>query len=61
VDVEDWMERTRTDPAVRGVIRARFDEELRGGQPTGLRPFRDTTSVLGLTHTWTMIVARKPV
>ncbi|CAM3298091.1 class I SAM-dependent methyltransferase [Kibdelosporangium persicum] len=59
VEVEDWMERTRTEPVVRDVIRARFDEELRGGRPSGLRPFRDDTDALWLTHTWTMTVGRK--
>jgi len=57
VDVEDWMERTATPAATREVIRARFADELAGGQPTGLRPSRDEAGVLQLTHTWTMSVA----
>nr|WP_042188602.1 methyltransferase domain-containing protein [Kibdelosporangium sp. MJ126-NF4]CEL18345.1 SAM-dependent methyltransferase YafE (UbiE paralog) [Kibdelosporangium sp. MJ126-NF4]CTQ97830.1 SAM-dependent methyltransferase YafE (UbiE paralog) [Kibdelosporangium sp. MJ126-NF4] len=60
VDVEDWMARTRTKPLIRDVIRDRFEHELRGGQPTGLRPFSDKDGKLWLTHTWSMTIARKP-
>jgi SAM-dependent methyltransferase len=57
VDVEDWMERTATPAATRELIRARFAVELAGGQPTGLRPYREEAGVLQLAHTWTMSVA----
>jgi len=57
VDVEDWMERTATPAGTRELIRTRFAEELVGGQPTGLRPSRDESGVLELTHTWTLSVA----
>lgn len=59
VDVEDWMRRTDTPLEVREVIRDRFADELRGGPPTGLRPFRDADGALWLTHTWTMTTALK--
>lgn len=57
VDVEDWLERTATPAAVRAQIRTRFDEELRGGPPTGLDPHR-RGGVLLLTHPWVMTVGR---
>ncbi|MEP6562740.1 MAG: methyltransferase domain-containing protein, partial [Nakamurella sp.] len=57
VDVEDWMQRTETPTATRTAIRKRFDDELRGGRRTGLRPSREAAGVLVLTHTWTMTVA----
>jgi SAM-dependent methyltransferase len=57
VDVEDWMARTATPDDVRGSIRARFDDEVRGGPPTGLRPYRDGAGRLTLTHPWAMFVA----
>ncbi len=58
LDVEDWMERTATPAHVRADIRARFDDELGGGRPTGLRPHRHDDRTLLLTHTWTMVTAR---
>src|ERR1700712_1566615 len=54
VDVQDWMQRTATPPATRELIQDEFENELAGGQSTGLRPFRDEAGVLQLTHTWTM-------
>jgi ubiquinone/menaquinone biosynthesis C-methylase UbiE len=58
LDVEDWMERTATPTHIRADIRARFDDELGGGRPTGLRPYRHNNGMLLLTHTWTMVTAR---
>ena len=57
VDVEDWMERTATPSGTRELIRTRFAEEFAGGEPTGLRPSRDESGVLALTHIWTLSVA----
>lgn len=57
VDVEDWMERTATPPAVRDEIRGRFAAELAGGSPTGLHPFHADDGTLMLTHVWAMTVA----
>ena len=60
VDVEDWMERTATPSEVREAIRDRFEEELSGGPPTGLRPSRGgsrNSGPLTLTHTWSLAVA----
>ena len=57
VDVEDWMERTATPAGVRADIRARFDDEMHGGETTGLRPRRDEDGKLTLTHQWAMTVA----
>jgi ubiquinone/menaquinone biosynthesis C-methylase UbiE len=57
IDVEDWMERTATPSSARVEIRQRFESELAGRDPTGLRPFRDAKGVLMLTHVWAMTVA----
>ncbi|HEY9481571.1 MAG TPA: methyltransferase domain-containing protein, partial [Micromonosporaceae bacterium] len=57
VDVEDWMERTATPADVRADVRARFDDEIHGGEPTGLRAHRDEDGNLTLTHQWAMTVA----
>jgi SAM-dependent methyltransferase len=57
VDVEDWMERTATPADVRADIRARFDEEMRGGETTGLRPHHGAGGELMLTHRLVMTVA----
>jgi len=57
VDVEDWMERTATPARVREEIRMRFTEEMTGGSPTGLRPFRAADGALMLTHVWTLAIA----
>ncbi|MPZ85454.1 MAG: methyltransferase domain-containing protein [Actinophytocola sp.] len=57
VDVEDWLERTATPAAAREEVRTRFDDELRGGAPTGLHPHR-RDGVLLLTHPWVMTVGR---
>jgi len=54
VDIEDWLERTETPAPARAAIHERFEEELAGGPPTGLRPTGEGTFV----HTWTMTVAR---
>jgi SAM-dependent methyltransferase len=60
LDVEDWLARTAAPPAVRTAILERFNEELRSGVPTGLRPHHSDDGTLTLTHTWTMIVASRP-
>jgi hypothetical protein len=54
VDVQDWMQRTATPAETRELIQGAFEDELAGGQLTGLRPFRDDAGGLQLTHTWTM-------
>jgi len=57
LDLEDWMARTSTPEVARAEIRARFNEELSGGTPTGLRPFRDANGTVGFVHRWIMFVA----
>lgn len=57
VDVEDWLERTATPDDVRQEVRQRFDDELTGGPPTGLRPARAEDGSLTLTHTWSLTLA----
>jgi ubiquinone/menaquinone biosynthesis C-methylase UbiE len=56
VDLEDWMARSRTPDPVRTEIRARLDDELAGGPPTGLRPCRDGDR-RSLRHRWSTVVA----
>jgi SAM-dependent methyltransferase len=60
LDVEDWLARTATPPAVRTAILERFNQERHGGAPTGLRPHLSDDGTLTLTHTWTMTVASRP-
>lgn len=59
LDVEDWMARTATPDPVRDAIRTRFAEELDGGTPTGLHPYRDADGTLLLTHAWAMVLATR--
>ncbi|WP_028926292.1 class I SAM-dependent methyltransferase [Pseudonocardia acaciae] len=56
LDLEDWMRRSQTPEEFRVEIRRRLDEELAGGEPTGLRPaLRD--GVRTFTHVWGTITA----
>jgi SAM-dependent methyltransferase len=61
LDLEDWMRRSQTPEHHRAEIRRRLDEELAGGDPTGLHPARhaDTRT---FTHVWGTVVAtpRRP-
>ncbi|HEX4246629.1 MAG TPA: methyltransferase domain-containing protein [Pseudonocardia sp.] len=56
LDLEDWMTRSATPDHDRDEIRRRLDEEIAGGEPTGLRPTR-TGGVRTFTHTWATILA----
>jgi hypothetical protein len=38
-------------------LRERIGHELGGGEPTGLRPWRDERGTVTITHTWAMITA----
>jgi hypothetical protein len=57
LDFEDWLERTQTLPEVRAGIRERFDRELDGGAPTGLRPARGPDGTVSFIHTWAAVLA----
>jgi len=57
LDALDWLARTGSSSVVRSRVRRRFEEELAGGVPTGLRPYRSGDGVLMLTHQWTILVA----
>jgi len=59
LELEDWLERTQTRPAVRAEIRERFDRELDGGAPTGLRPARGPDGTVSFTHTWAAVLAAR--
>jgi SAM-dependent methyltransferase len=59
LDFEDWLERTQTPPGVRAEIRERFDRELDGGAPTGLRPVRGPGGTVSFTHTWAAVLAAR--
>lgn len=57
LDAEDWMARTQTPDDDRRHIRARLDEELSGGTPTGLRPHRTDDGRMMILHRWAAIGA----
>jgi ubiquinone/menaquinone biosynthesis C-methylase UbiE len=57
LDLEDWMARSATPDHDRAEIRRRLDEELAGGEATGLRPGR-TGEVRTISHTWATILAQ---
>ena len=59
LEFEDWLERTQTPPQIRAEIRERFDRELDGGAPTGLRPFRGPDGTVSFTHTWAAVLATR--
>jgi len=54
-DLEDWFDMAETDK--RDELRAEFEAELLGGQPTGLQPFREG-STLKFHHPIGILVAR---
>jgi SAM-dependent methyltransferase len=60
LDLEDWMHRTATPPATRRLIRDRLARELDGGEPTGLRPRRDSDGLVSITHVWATVTATPP-
>jgi len=55
--LEDWMSRTGTPIPARSAIRERLDQELAGGQATGLRPCRGPGGAISLTHQWATVTA----
>jgi len=55
--LEDWMSRTATPLPARSAIRERLDQELTGGQATGLRPCRMPGGTISLTHQWATVTA----
>jgi SAM-dependent methyltransferase len=57
LDLEDWMSRAGTPIPARGAIRERLDQELAGGRPTGLRPYRRLDGAVSFTHQWVTITA----
>jgi ubiquinone/menaquinone biosynthesis C-methylase UbiE len=57
LDLEDWMARSATPDRDRAEIRRRLDEEIGGGEATGLRPAR-TGDVRSISHRWATILAR---
>ena len=57
LDLEDWMSRAGTPIPARSAIRERLDQELAGGQPTGLRPYRSLDGAVSFTHQWVTITA----
>jgi SAM-dependent methyltransferase len=59
LDFEDWLERTSTPPEDREAIRRCVEEDLNGGTPTGLRPERDASSAITLTHPWLAVLATR--
>nr|WP_281376375.1 class I SAM-dependent methyltransferase [Actinomycetospora corticicola] len=56
LDVEDWMERSRTPEVDREEIRRQLDAELAGGPATGLRPSL-SGDVRSMTHVWATVLA----
>jgi SAM-dependent methyltransferase len=57
LDFEDWMDRTQTPADARAALRDRIGRELDGGEPTGLRPYRDPDGAIGINHVWATITA----
>ena len=57
LDLEDWMSRTGTPIPARRAIRERVDQELAGGQATGLRPHRGPGGAISFTHPWATVTA----
>ncbi len=58
MDLEDWLARTQTPDHSRAEIRARLDDEIGGGRPTGLRPSSDADG-RWFTHRWASLVATR--
>ena len=56
-DLEDWMARSATPDHDRAEIRRRLDEEIAGGEATGLRRGR-TGEVRTISHAWATILAQ---
>jgi hypothetical protein len=50
------MARTEKPTSTRDEIRQRLQHELRGGNPTGLRPSRQADGRLTFVHLWMTVV-----
>jgi SAM-dependent methyltransferase len=57
LDLEDWMSRSGTPSPARSAIRERLDQELAGGQRTGLRPYRRADGTISFNHEWLTLTA----
>jgi len=55
--LEDWMSRTGTPIPAQGAIRERLEQELAGGQTTGLRPYRGLDGTIHFNHQWVTVTA----
>jgi SAM-dependent methyltransferase len=57
LDLDDWLDRTQTPGWSRREVIERFEAELGGGPPTGLRPSRGDDGGWSFVHTWLMLTA----
>jgi len=55
--LDDWMSRTCTPLPARSAIRERLNQELAGGQTTGLRPDRGLDGSISFNHQWLTVTA----
>ncbi len=58
VNVESWLELTKTLPPTAEAIRRELDREIGGSGETGMRPFRRDGDLF-FTQTWQIVVGRK--
>lgn len=57
LELEDWLERSKTPAHIRNEIRVLIEDELAGGAPTGLRPFHESNGTVSFVHRWALFVA----
>ncbi|WP_167476087.1 class I SAM-dependent methyltransferase [Nocardia arthritidis] len=57
LDLDDWLERSRTPEEVRARIRSRLEQELDGGPATGLAPSRLPDGRIRFVHPWVTVTA----
>ena len=57
-NLQGWMDLTHTRPDVRRSVIQAMEEELGGGRPTGMRPFRKDGQLM-FHHSWVILVGLK--
>ena len=59
-NVNRWMDLTNTGPEARHTILEAMEQELDGGPPTGMRPFRKDGEIM-FHHSWVILLGCKTV
>jgi SAM-dependent methyltransferase len=59
VKFQQWVEMTGTAPDTAATIRGALEQDIEGGQKTGMRPYREAGN-LRFLQVWSVVIGMKP-